>query len=107
MNKVAKLIVLAGMTFVLACGTKGPDEAALEQARQDSITAAAAVVAPVEAVVEGAAATVVGAADATAKAGEAVATGAKDAVAKGADAAAGAAKEAVTKAAEGVKKAAH
>ncbi len=88
MNKIAKLFVIAGVTFVLACGSKGPGtDAATEQARLDSIknAEASAVTAPVE-----------GAVDAGAKAVEA----GTEAVKTGAEATAGAAKEAGAKAVE-------
>ncbi|MEY4927740.1 MAG: hypothetical protein RI894_2176 [Bacteroidota bacterium] len=40
MNKIAKLFVLAGVTFVLACGPKGPSDQEKETMRLDSIAKA-------------------------------------------------------------------
>ena len=46
MNKIAKLFVLAGVTFVLACGPKGPTEQEKETMRLDSIAKAEATATP-------------------------------------------------------------
>ncbi len=102
MNKIAKLFVIAGVTFVLACGSKGPaTDAAAEQARLDSIKAAEAAAATTTPAVEGAvdaATTAVG--DAAKATGEA----AKDGAAKAVEAGAKAVEAGAEKAKEAVKK---